>query len=186
MNHVTWYAARSAGLVAWCLLAASTAWGLALSTGILGRRPRASWLLDLHRFLGAAAVVFVGVHVAALVADDYVHFGVADVVVPLRSSWHPVAVAWGVVAAWLLIAVEVTSLLRAQLPLVLWRRVHYLSFGVFVLATVHGATAGTDRRGAPFLWAALVACGAFVALVGVRLSAYVTAGGRTPAARNSS
>ena len=38
-GHLTWYMARSAGLVAWALLAASMLWGLALSSRVLGRRP---------------------------------------------------------------------------------------------------------------------------------------------------
>ena len=63
-----------------------------------------AWVLDLHRFLGGLATVFVCVHVAAVVFDSYVAFGLADVLVPLASSWHPVAVAWGVVALYLLLA----------------------------------------------------------------------------------
>ena len=64
---------------------------------------------------------------------------------PLASSWHPVAVAWGIVAMYLLLAVELTSLGRRRVPRRAWRVVHTLSFPTFVLATVHGLTAGTDR-----------------------------------------
>ena len=71
-----WYVARAAGLVSWALLAAATLWGLALSTRALGDRPRANWLLDMHRWLGGTALAFTGVHVIALLADQYVHFGV--------------------------------------------------------------------------------------------------------------
>ena len=55
-----WYVARSAGLVAWALLAASVLWGLALSTKILSPKVRANWILDLHRWLGGLATIFVG------------------------------------------------------------------------------------------------------------------------------
>ena len=91
-----WYVARSAGLVSWTLLAAATLWGLALSTKVLGRNPKPGWILDLHRWLGGVSVVFVGVHVGVLLADQYVHFGVVDVLVPMASAWHPGWVAWGV------------------------------------------------------------------------------------------
>src|SRR5204862_328066 len=80
---------------------AGVLWGLVLSTKLLGKRPRANWVLDLHRFLGGAAVVFTGIHVASIVLDSYVHFGLVDVLVPLASSSHPVAVAWGIVALYL-------------------------------------------------------------------------------------
>ena len=143
-GHLTWYMARSAGLVAWALLAASMLWGLALSSRVLGRRPRPAWLLDLHRYLSGLAVMFTAVHVVAILADSYVHFGLIDVLVPLASSWHPVAVAWGVVGLYLLLAVEITSFVRDRMPLVVWRRVHYLSFPLLVLASVHALSAGTD------------------------------------------
>jgi membrane protease YdiL (CAAX protease family) len=70
-DQLWWYVARASGTVSWALLALSVVWGLTLSTRWLGRRARPNWLLDLHRFLGGAGVVFVAVHVAALVADSY-------------------------------------------------------------------------------------------------------------------
>jgi DMSO/TMAO reductase YedYZ heme-binding membrane subunit len=163
-----WFVARAAGLVAWGLLTLATLWGLALSTKLFGKRPRPNWLLDLHRMLGALALVFTGVHVAAILADQYVHFSLVDVLVPFASSWHPLAVAWGVVGFYLLAAVELTSLARAKLSKRIWRRVHYLSFPLFVSATVHGLAAGTD---ATRKVAIDVACGAtllFMVMIAVR------------------
>ena len=125
-NSLWWYVARAGGLVSWALLAAAVLWGLALRSRILGSRPRPAWLLDLHRYLAAIAVIFVGVHVGAILLDGYVHFDLVQVLIPFTSTWHPVAVAWGIVAAYLLLAVELTSLARAHLSRTLWRRVHYL------------------------------------------------------------
>jgi len=132
-----WYVARAAGIVSWALLAAATLWGLALSTHALGKRPRPNWLLDLHRWLGGTALAFTAVHVLALLADQYVHFGLVEVLVPFASRWHPAAVAWGVVAGYLLVAVELTSLARNRISKRTWRRVHTASFVLFVFATVH-------------------------------------------------
>ena len=165
-----WYVARAAGLVSWALLAAATLWGLALSTRALGDRPRANWLLDLHRWLGGTALAFTGVHVVALLADQYVHFGVAEILVPFTSSWHPVAVAWGVVAAYLLLAVEFTSLARNRLSKRAWRRVHTASFVLFVFATIHGLTAGTDTRSVMARTLALAVGTVFAGLTAIRLA----------------
>jgi methionine sulfoxide reductase heme-binding subunit len=145
MGQLWWDTARAGGIVSWCLLAASVLWGLAISTKTVPGRVRPGWMLDLHRFLGGLAVVFVGVHVASIVLDSFVHFGLTDVLVPFASSWHPVAVAWGIVGLYLLLAVELTSLARRHLSRRLWRGVHALSFPLFALATIHGLTAGTDR-----------------------------------------
>ena len=165
-----WYVARAAGLVSWALLAVATLWGLALSTRALGDRPRANWLLDLHRWLGGTALAFTGVHVVALLADQYVHFGVADVLVPFASSWHLVAVAWGVVAAYLLLAVELTSLARNRLSKRAWRRVHTASFVLFVVATIHGLTAGTDTRSVMARTLALAVATVFAGLTAIRVT----------------
>jgi predicted ferric reductase len=171
-----WYVARASGLVGWGLLAAATLWGLALSTKVLGKRPRANWLLDLHRWLGGVALIFTGVHVVALLADQYVHFGLNAVLVPLASKWHPVALAWGVVAFYLLVAVELTSLARARLSKTLWRRVHFASFLLFVMATIHGLTAGTDTKSAAARVVAATVGSVFVGLTAARISESV----RTP------
>ncbi len=141
-----WYVARASGLIAWLLLAAATLWGLAMATKILGRRPRANWMLDMHRWLGGTALALTGIHVGALLVDQYIHFDLASVLVPFASSWSPLAVTFGVVSLYLLLAVELTSLARAQLPHDIWRKVHYASFPLFLTATVHGLTAGTDSR----------------------------------------
>ena len=155
-SQVFWFAARAGGIVAWALAAASLLWGLGLSTRLLGRRPGPPWLYDLHRFLGGLALLFVGVHVLAVLADSYVHFSLVNVLVPLTGGWHPLAVAWGILGLYLLLAVELTSLARTRLPRGRWRRVHYASFGVFAATTVHGVTAGSDGPSPVLLWAYLL------------------------------
>jgi DMSO/TMAO reductase YedYZ heme-binding membrane subunit len=101
-------------------------------------------MLSTHRYFSALALAFIAVHVFAIVADSYVHFGLADVLVPLVASWHPVAVAWGIVALYLLVAIEATSLVRRRLSPRVWRGIHLLSYVVLALATIHLLSAGTD------------------------------------------
>jgi DMSO/TMAO reductase YedYZ heme-binding membrane subunit len=159
MSKVAWYVARSSGIVAWALILATIVWGLLLATKVLGRRPAPAWLLSLHRYLGALTIAFVGVHVAAILLDTYTDFGITDVLVPFTGSWHPVAVAWGIVGMYLLAAIEITSLLRHRMSKTAWRAVHLLSYFLFATTTVHMLTAGTDVK-------ALVASTAAV-LVGI-------------------
>jgi predicted ferric reductase len=154
-QHLFWYMARASGIVSWALLSLSVLWGVILSTRLLGKRATPAWLLDAHRFFGGAATVFVAVHIAALVGDSYVHFGPSEILVPLASAWKPVAVAWGVVALYLLVAVELTSLLRRHLPAKLWRRVHAASFALWVMATIHLLTSGTDAGNPLLQWTTL-------------------------------
>ena len=104
-----------------------------------------AWLLDLHRWLGGLAIAFVSAHLAALMADNYTHFDLADLTIPYASEWHPGAVALGVIAAWALLAVELTSLAMRRLPRALWRAIHLTSYLTFWLVSMHAAFAGSDR-----------------------------------------
>jgi hypothetical protein len=159
-----WYVARSGGVVAWGLATASVLWGLALSSGILGNRAEPAKLLDLHRFLGGLSVVFALIHIGGLALDDTIKFGPSELFVPMASKWEPGAVAWGVVALYLLIAVEITSLLRTRLSDEVWRVAHLGGFGVFLLGTIHGLRAGTDVENPLIWWPAAIASAAVVGL----------------------
>jgi DMSO/TMAO reductase YedYZ heme-binding membrane subunit len=140
-----------------------------LSLRMSKKLPRPAWTLDLHRFVGGLAVVFTGVHLAALVADSYVDFGVRDLFVPFASGWKPGAVALGVVAVYLLVAVEVTSLLMKRIPRRWWRGVHFSSYALFVLATAHLLFAGTDASSVYLQWSALTACALVAFLTAARV-----------------
>jgi len=143
---ITWYFARSSGLVTWALILMTIVWGLLLATRALGRRPTPAWLLSLHRYLGALALVFLGVHVGAILLDSYTDFSIVNVLVPFTSSWDPLAVAWGIVAMYLLVAIEITSLLRNRMSRRAWHAVHLLAYFLFATSTVHMLTAGTDAK----------------------------------------
>lgn len=147
-----WWIARSSGIVAWALVTASILWGLALSTRLVRRRGVPAWLLDLHRYLGTLSVVFTGLHLAGLWADSYVEFGLRELFVPFASEWRTRAVAWGVVAFYLLAAIEATSWLMRRLPRKVWHAVHLSSIALFVFATVHTFLAGTDRGSLALQW----------------------------------
>ncbi len=145
-----WYATRASGIVAWLLLTASVLWGVVLSTKAFPDQRRPAWLLDLHRWLGGLTVAFVALHITSLIADSYVSFGPADVAIPFVSNWKPLPVALGIVAAWGLLAVELTSLAMRRLPKKVWRAVHLSSYLIFWLTTLHAAFAGSDTSQAMY------------------------------------
>jgi len=154
-EKLAWYVSRSSGLVAWLLVAASIVWGITLSSRLLRRRGIPAWLLDLHKYLALLAVVFTGIHLCALVADNYVDFGWKELFVPMASEWRPGATAWGIVAFYLLAAVQVTSWLMRRMPRKYWHAVHLSAYPLFVVGTVHGFQAGADRSNTLVQWIAL-------------------------------
>jgi DMSO/TMAO reductase YedYZ heme-binding membrane subunit len=147
---------------------------------MLGHKVRPPWLLAVHRFLGGASVAFVAMHIVGVVADSYVHFGWADVLVPMASHWRPGAVAWGIVALYLLVAVEGTSLAMKRLPKRLWRGVHLTSFVLYAMTDVHAVLAGHDARHMLYRAIGLTAIPIVTLLVLMRL-----VGGRKPSGRKS-
>jgi DMSO/TMAO reductase YedYZ heme-binding membrane subunit len=135
----------------WATATASVVVGLMLSARAVRART-GPWFLDLHRFLGGISVVFLVAHVATLWADSYVDFGPRELFVPGASEWRSEAIAWGIIAAYLMIAVEVSSLLRSRIGKRLWRVVHFLSFVAMAGGSYHAWLAGSDVKN-PVTWA---------------------------------
>jgi sulfoxide reductase heme-binding subunit YedZ len=145
---LTWYVARAGGLVAFGLLTVSTLLGLTLSGQARAQRWPRFAIEDVHRFAGLLAGAFVAIHGLAILVDHYVPFTLTDVLVPGTAPYRPLATALGIVAMELLVALAVTNHYRSRLPYRFWRRAHYVNFGVWLLALVHGITAGTDSGSA--------------------------------------
>ena len=163
-----WYVTRATGFVSWALLAVAVLWGLFITNKTLHRTTAPAWVLDLHRHLGGLAVAFVAVHLAALPLDGFTHWGWSDLFVPMSSTWHPGAVAWGIVGMYLLVAIELTSLLGRRFPKKWWRRVHMLSFPLYVLASIHLFAAGTDSSNVVVTWMVVTTSTLIVFLTVVR------------------
>jgi methionine sulfoxide reductase heme-binding subunit len=141
-----WYVARAGGVLAFALLTVTVLLGVLLA----GRKTLPGWPLfaveDVHRFANLLTWSFIGLHVVALLADTYIGFSVAEVLIPFASHYRPAATAAGVVGLELLAALALTNAYRDRLPYAVWRRAHYLNFAVWLLALMHGVAAGTDAR----------------------------------------
>jgi predicted ferric reductase len=179
-----WYIARAGGVVAYLLLTFTVCIGV----GLAGRArvpgfPRFA-VNDVHRFAGILAGTFITIHVGAILLDGYVHFTLPQVLVPLASSYRALPVAFGIVAAELLVALAVTNRLRRVLPRRIWRGAHYLNFAVWASATVHGITAGTDNTTVWLLATYVVAIATVVGLACWRFAEPASAGPTGPPVSN--
>jgi sulfoxide reductase heme-binding subunit YedZ len=141
-----WYAALAGGLVAFSLLTISVLVGI----GLAGQPRLRHWprfaIEDVHRYAGLLTAAFVGIHGVALLVDDYLPFSALDLVLPGTAPYRPLATALGVVALELLAALALTNRYRKRIPHHVWRRAHDANFAVWLLALVHGVTAGTDAE----------------------------------------
>lgn len=145
-SAITWDTARAGGFAAYLLLTAAVAVGLVLRN----RWQTARWprliTNELHGYLSLLALVFIAVHVVAVLVDPFTRFGFAEVFVPFASHYRPIWMGLGIVALYLLLAVWVSSRLRARIGFRMWRAIHALAYGVYLAATVHGLGTGSDTR----------------------------------------
>jgi DMSO/TMAO reductase YedYZ heme-binding membrane subunit len=139
-----WILARASGLTAYVLLTVSMLAGLVVKSRPLGTRVRAGAATDTHRFLTLLALGAIAVHGIALTLDSTVRITLPALLVPGLSPYRPVAIALGVLAAELAVVLVVSFPLRKRIGPRVWRRLHWVAYGVFVAATVHGLAAGTD------------------------------------------
>jgi sulfoxide reductase heme-binding subunit YedZ len=154
-----WYLSRGTGVVSLLLLTAALVLGVA---GPLRARPRVL-LAGLHRNIPLLAVAFVTAHVLTTVADGYAPIGVKDAILPFLSPYRPVWLGLGTVAFDLLLALVVTSLLRARIGLRGWRAVHWLAYLSWPVALMHGLGTGTDAKSG---WLLILTLACTVAVAG--------------------
>jgi methionine sulfoxide reductase heme-binding subunit len=162
-SKAIWYAMRASGVVAMVLLTAVTALGVATSNRWrLGRMPRFV-TGSLHRSIALLSIAFVAIHVGTAVLDPYAAVDVASVFVPFAAGHSAFWVGLGAVSLDLVLALIVSSLLRARLGQRVWRSIHWLAYLSWPLAVAHGLGMGSDV-GTTWLRAIAAAC---IALVGV-------------------
>ena len=147
-----WYFTRASGAVALVLLTASLVLGV-VDVGRWTSRRFPRFVTDaLHRTVSLLVVAFVALHVLTAVLDSFAPVRLVDAVVPFGSAYRPLWLGLGAVAFDLLLALVLTSLLRARVGLRAWRAVHWTAYACWPLALVHGIGSGSDIRAGWMLW----------------------------------
>src|SRR6201996_513286 len=141
-----WYATRATGLVALLLLTLTMVLGLTTTARARARHWPGFAQQELHRRVSMIAVVFLALPVLTSVPDTYVDIGWAAVVVPFTSGYDRFWVGVGTISLDCMLAVFVTSLLRAPLRPGTWRAVHWLAYLSWPVALAHTFGMGTDSR----------------------------------------
>jgi len=166
-----WYLMRGTGAVTLVLLTLTLALGIANERRWAPRRTPRFVLDHLHRTTSLLVVVLLVVHVTTAVLDTYVSIGITDALLPFTGHYRPLWVGLGALGLDLLLALIVTSLLRARIGLRSWRAVHWLAYACWPVAFAHGLGMGTDAAGGGWMLWLAVACAAGVgAAVTARLT----------------
>jgi len=145
-SQLLWYVTRGMGVASLLLLTASVALGVLATVGWRS----AGWprfaTTGLHRNLTLLAICTVVLHVVTTVLDGYAPIALQDAVIPFFSPYRPIWLGLGAVAFDLLIALVVTSLLRARIGYQRWRFVHWLAYAAWPIALIHSLGTGSDAR----------------------------------------
>jgi sulfoxide reductase heme-binding subunit YedZ len=139
-----WIVARAAGFTAYLLLTGSVLAGLVVKSRPFGRALRPATAVDLHRTIALLALGALAVHATALVLDSTVEIGVGALLVPGFAPYRPLWTGLGVVAAELMVIVYTSFSVRRLIGYAAWRRLHWLAYVLFALATAHGLKSGSD------------------------------------------
>lgn len=176
MNSWWWYLSRSTGIVATVLMLASLMWGLFFSARATGNRLRPAWWLDLHNWLGGLSLAFTVAHVLAVFADSDLGLGLTEILVPGTATDLRWAMAFGVIAMYLVAVVSLSSIvrIRRRLRRPVWRAIHLLSVPMVVLAVLHGYQAGSDATTTAFQAGIVVLASAAVYPLTLRLFGLVS------------
>ncbi len=141
-----WYATRASGLMALILLTLTMVLGLITTTRAKARNWPGFAQQEIHRRVSMLAVVFLAIHVVTSVIDTFVDISWAAIIVPFTSAYSTFWVGVGTIALDLMVAVFVTSLLRARMRPGTWRAVHWLAYLSWPIALAHTFGMGTDSR----------------------------------------
>ena len=139
-----WYLTRSTGAVALLLLSATVALGVVEERRTASARWPRFVVDELHRNLALLTLVFLVLHILTSVLDSFAPISLTASVIPFASSYRPFWLGLGAVSFDLLLAVIVTSLARKRVGYRGWRAVHWLSYGAWPVALLHGFGTGSD------------------------------------------
>lgn len=141
-----WYASRATGIVSLIMLTGVVVLGVAVQKhGRLPGLPRFA-VVGLHRSLSLLSVAFLVIHIVSAVADSYVNIRLTDAVIPFAASYEPLWLGLGTVGFDLILALIITSLLRARIGHRTWRWVHWLAYVSWPVAIAHSLGSSTDMQ----------------------------------------
>jgi len=143
-NETIWYAIRSSGNVAYLLLAASTIWGVMLSSKVVKQWVPGAVALDLHNYLSWLAIGLSLLHAVLLLASSYFDYSLINLFVPFTGPFKPFWVGLGIIGLYLMVLTTVTFYLVERIGYRAFHRIHIATYVAFVASLLHSIVAGTD------------------------------------------
>ena len=149
-----WFISRSSGVIAYVLLTIGVLWGLIQSGALFRSRVAPLLSLGLHSYLNWLALGLAALHGVILIKDPFIQIDLPRVLTPFLSEYRPIPVGLGIIGFYLMLLLSLSFYARSHLGQRNFRLLHYVSFGVFIMVTLHGLLAGTDSGALVWLYMA--------------------------------
>lgn len=142
-----WYLARASGVVAYLLLWLTLVFGLVVSNKMARLWNGGPTAVELHQFGTWMAIAFSMFHALILMGDHYIRSNLQQVLTPFGYvNYQPFWVGLGQVGFYTMALVAASFYVRKQIGYRVWRTLHYVSFVLYLVLTLHGIFSGTDTN----------------------------------------
>lgn len=118
--------------------------GLSITNRLARLWPGGPAAADLHEHASLLGLGFGVLHALVLLGDSYIGYMLPQILLPFGGSYQTLWVGLGQIGLYLMALVTFSFYVRRWIGARAWRVIHFLSFGVFVLALLHGVFSGTD------------------------------------------
>lgn len=154
-ESLPWYIGRASGILAFLLFSIVVINGLLISTRLVWKILPPALNYEMHRFFSWMALLATVGHAVSFVFDHYFHLSATEIFIPfilersitttlgLSIDW---TVGLGIVAAYGALALVLSSEFRNRIGVKAWRRLHYMSFAMYLLFLGHGIFTGSDTK----------------------------------------
>jgi methionine sulfoxide reductase heme-binding subunit len=153
-----WYVTRVTALIGFVLLYLSFFFGLAIRTLGLRKMILPADAYSIHGWISLQALIFASFHAVSLLFDKFLAFSWKDIFIPFAlrpgeeiaiAGVTSEIVAFGVISFYLMIILVLTSYLKRFMSHGVWRSIHFLNIGLYILSVIHALYLGTDLKSGP-------------------------------------
>ncbi|MBJ7471243.1 MAG: ferric reductase-like transmembrane domain-containing protein [Solirubrobacteraceae bacterium] len=171
LEYGWWLASRAAGIVGYVLFSVAVLAGLTMASRLASTPARKRAVLQVHEHAALAGLIAIAVHGITLLGDAWLDPGPLGVAVPFVIDYRPLAVAAGIVGAYLAAALGLSFYIRRKVGAARWRKLHQFTLLAWLLGFLHALFAGTDVSTTWMQLVLLWTAGPIVVLLGARVTA---------------
>ena len=172
---VFWYLSRATAFVSLSILWLSMALGLGISNKMARLWPGAPAAFAIHEYVSLLGLAFALFHALILLGDRYINFTVEQVFMPFSTvNYRPTWTGIGQLAFYLWLIVALSFYVRSRIGQKTWRKLHYLSFALYIMGLMHGLFAGTDSKAIWAYWYYWISAGSLLFLLTYRIVNTIT------------